>query len=50
MPLCARCKKRYMPNEGELCWECQLEAWKEEVEMMAAYLEDVDNENNSSYQ
>jgi len=40
MPKCARCGKVEVPNEGELCPDCQIEAWKEEVEMMAKEFEE----------
>ena len=33
MAKCARCGKVEVPNEGELCHDCQIEAWKEEIEL-----------------
>jgi len=41
MPKCARCKKKWVPNEGELCPDCQIEAWKEEVGLWEKELEDL---------
>lgn len=32
---CPRCgREKDWGTDDELCWECQLEAWQEEVEMM----------------
>ena len=41
---CARCGKVEVPNEGELCPDCQVEAWKEEVELWEKEMEEIEKE------
>jgi len=42
MSRCARCGKVEVPNEGELCPDCQIEAWKEEVELWEKEMEELE--------
>ena len=39
MKRCARCGRK-LETDDELCWECQLEAWREEVELWEKEMED----------
>ena len=39
-----RIGKVEVPNEGELCPDCQVEAWKEEVELWEKEMEEIEKE------